>query len=353
MRLVTNVAVVLVLAIAGPAAAAHEEPLVAGAETTLWTILDDLRAAVDGLWTHPEDDPGDAGHDAHASEDAGASDEPSDDGAHDAPPTYRDDPLGAPLLSEAPTLVLKPARDAARGVPLVGGVADGLLGELLGDDRATEDADASAPLAPASAAPAPATDLPPEAQAAGVALAVVAAAGAAGAASGLGALGLEKLRRLGGLAGLALYTRLARTELLDHGVRDRIYAAIKERPGVTLQELAEAGGVGRTAAAYHLRVLGREGLVASRRDGRVRRFHANGHQLDAAEKLAALGHPSGRALADVVTAEPGLDQSTLAERLGLSSSLAHWHLKRLEAAGVVAKSRDGRKVRYYPTAAAQ
>lgn len=363
-------AVVMCIA-AAPVAAADATETVYDAEAQVfgafWYVYGSVVDTV-VAWTTWEDTE-ETSSDRDAAPDEPAPEEaPEDDRASEDPtPTYANDPLlgsagpGGPLVLEL--------RDTVAPVPVAGSAVGGLLADLGfrdADAAAPSDTPRAAPLAPAAATVAPATPVPEEATLAAAAVAAVAVAGAAGAATGFAPAWAEKvrrvfaaatgahgapLRRIGTFLGVALYTRLARTELLDHEVRDRIYAAVRDRPGVTLAELAALGGVGRTAASYHLRVLAREGMVASRRDGRVRRFHANGTALDSPARLAALGHPSGQALAAAVRAEPGQDQSSLATRLGMSPSLAHWHLKRLEEANVVQKVRDGRKVRYFPASA--
>ncbi len=45
---------------------------------------------------------------------------------------------------------------------------------------------------------------------------------------------------------------------------------------------------------------------------------------------------------------PALHQRALAQRLGLSNSTVAWHLKKLEAAGLVNRGEYGRKLVYYP-----
>ena len=115
-------------------------------------------------------------------------------------------------------------------------------------------------------------------------------------------------------------------------------------------DLARAADIPRNTAVYHLRRLEKEGLVSSVRQGRVRLYFAPGalERRENADALAALRHPTTRAIAAHIGSAPGLDQRALCEKTGLTPSLAHWHANRLEDAGVVQRQREGRHVRYYP-----
>ncbi|HUR67893.1 MAG TPA: winged helix-turn-helix transcriptional regulator, partial [Candidatus Thermoplasmatota archaeon] len=136
------------------------------------------------------------------------------------------------------------------------------------------------------------------------------------------------------------------------GTRERLLDAIRAQPGLAVADLAEAARVPRNTVTYHLRVLEREGLVSSTRQGRNRLFFAPGSlpQRASADALATLRHETTFAVAKAIGASPGVDQKALCAQIGLSPSLAHWHADRLVATGLIDKRREGRFVRYYPGA---
>lgn len=72
------------------------------------------------------------------------------------------------------------------------------------------------------------------------------------------------------------------------------------------------------------------------------------HERNAAEQLAALGHPARlRALRTLMGAGPdGASAGTLAAAAGLAPSAASFHLDRLRLAGVAGRRRAGREMRY-------
>jgi predicted transcriptional regulator len=136
--------------------------------------------------------------------------------------------------------------------------------------------------------------------------------------------------------------------------RARIYELILEDPGVHACALKQRSGLAWGTTVYHLQVLTRHGLVASERRGRtVHHFATGDPRVTSRGVLASLRHPTARAIAALVEAEPGLSQKEVCVRLGMSPSLGCWHLARLVASGAVTARRDGRAVRYAPPEAAR
>lgn len=273
------------------------------------------------------------------SETSRADDSPSSGGSRSSP-AYG----SLPRLVPVPALGHGAVPKVDLGLVGTGRILSPLLPPAPAPASAPAASQPSAVVAPAAAAtPAEEADALP----AGALVAVAAAASAAAPAL---PFGWERLRRFALVA--ALYTRIARERLLDHGSRDLLLSTIRERPGLAVADLAKATGTPRNTVTYHLRVLEREGLVSSTRNGRNRLFFAPGslEKRSSADALAALRHETSRAIAVEVGVQPGLDQQTLCQKFGLQPSLAHWHADRLVTSGIVEKRREGRRVRYYPGA---
>lgn len=157
----------------------------------------------------------------------------------------------------------------------------------------------------------------------------------------------------------ALYTRLAKSEVLDHPGREALQQRIGAEPGISYSELRRQSGMNTGAIVHHLRALERAGLVASRKEGAYRRFYPVG-----AAPAPALAPPPAPAPAHVrvavltpmqqrvmdVLREAPLTQGELAERLGLSQQGTSHHVKSLERAGHIEAEYDGRVWRYKPIA---
>lgn len=303
-------------------------------------------------------------HDAHHGSHDGATDA-------EAPPAEPDESWdghdGSPVTALPPLPVVDsalpdaPAPSFAKRVVSI--VTDALtsLGvdfflppeaEVLDFSAPSEPSTSTAPEATTASVGAPrsagAPSLPP---AFGVAVLAATTATALGWVAGAGSQIAPLWKRILGLIGVGAFTRLEREGLFEHDARDRLYALIRESPGASLQELVADIGAGRNAVTYHLRVLEREGFVTSRREGRRRLyFPAGATGVTAADSAvcAALAHETARAIAEGVAAAPGLDQQSLCRAVGVQPSLAHWHVERLEKAGLVERVKEGRRVRYFP-----
>ncbi|HEV8359415.1 MAG TPA: hypothetical protein VGR28_03060 [Candidatus Thermoplasmatota archaeon] len=190
----------------------------------------------------------------------------------------------------------------------------------------------------ASAAPAPA-------QAAEV------AAASAVAAAGAMALKLEPVRRALFLLALPLYSRLKRHELLENGVRERIFRSVEATPGLSIIQVCRAGKVGWGTAVYHLQRLERDRMIVSRRDGQYRRFFLNGQapSADAAPEARTMKHALAQRIAAFVQANPGCAQKDVCAALGIAPPLASKWLGRLLEAGLITSQREWKLVRYAPT----
>jgi predicted transcriptional regulator len=178
------------------------------------------------------------------------------------------------------------------------------------------------------------------------------AAGAAGGALLLGVLlySWPMLKWRFALLGAPLYARLKKDEVLENPLRDDILAHVQETPGISASELGRRVECGWGTLVYHLTVLERMHLVSSAREGRHKRFFAQG-RINYSDKGAVglLANPAARTILDAIRTAPGSIQKDLSERLNLSPGTVAWHVERLAAEGLVIKEDEGRTVRYYPS----
>lgn len=175
------------------------------------------------------------------------------------------------------------------------------------------------------------------------------AATAAGVAA-FAALGVA-VWKLGSGAGLTLFSRVAKSNALDHKTRAELYAFVKAQPGATPNDMVTAVGVGWSTVMYHLGVLESNQLVIAMKDGRYRRFFdresgrfSNGRK----HVVSALKNETTAAIAQLVRDAPGQVQRRLAERFGLAASSVHWHVSRLAEVDLVEKRRVGQRVELHP-----
>lgn len=174
---------------------------------------------------------------------------------------------------------------------------------------------------------------------------VVAVAGGLVLAAGLAALFWPALK----VAVAPLYSRISKDAVLAHGSRENIYRLVQEHPGIHAHEVAERLDLAWGTAIHHLRLLEQNGLLTAYRDGRYKRFFVVGDQrLQQKEAVGLLRNDTARRIVQAVAERPGLIQKDVCDALGVSSSLATWHLQRLAEAGLVIAQRRGRVVHYEP-----
>lgn len=183
----------------------------------------------------------------------------------------------------------------------------------------------------------------------------LALAAAAAGASALALFGASRALKLLGLgAVLPLYSHISDDELLDDENRARIFALIRDVPGISTKDVADRLGLAWGTVTHHLAKLEKRRMVVSKKYGKYRRFFVNGAmpQVEQKDTLAVLRVPATAEVAQFIQANPGWTQKHVSQALGVSSSTILWHVKRLEQVGVVSKVRDGKTVKYYSVDAA-
>lgn len=134
-----------------------------------------------------------------------------------------------------------------------------------------------------------------------------------------------------------LYSRIQRERLLEHPIRERLYAAVAAHPGVHIEELARLANTSRSTAVYHLHLMARHGHVTALGRGKTTHYYANNGRSDPddRERRALLASPRVRDLAVCIAENPGITRQALAAQVGIGASTVSWHLGRLMAQRLV------------------
>lgn len=140
-----------------------------------------------------------------------------------------------------------------------------------------------------------------------------------------------------------LYTRLARTELLDHETREAIHDHLEEQPGAHLRAIKRELGLAHGTLLHHLKMLEDQGLIRSVKDGMYRRFYLAGE-----EQVAEPTASTRDRVAGLIFEHPGITNEEIARRLETQPNRTHYHVSNLLDDGEIRRRRDGRKVRLYP-----
>jgi len=166
---------------------------------------------------------------------------------------------------------------------------------------------------------------------------------------------------LGGLAAFllgssvtlgVLYARLTTDDVLE-GLRKRIYEHIEHNPGDHLANITRTFGISSSSARHHLDVLEWSEMIVSHKAEKMRHYYPNrnGYRIYASgtgykEVLAALRNPTAREMVRYLIGNERANQAAVAAALGLHASTVNWHAKRLIAAGIVARAREGKDIHY-------
>ncbi|MGA1873893.1 MAG: VWA domain-containing protein [Thermoplasmatota archaeon] len=140
------------------------------------------------------------------------------------------------------------------------------------------------------------------------------------------------------------YSRIRREDLLNQENRKRIYDHIMNNPGEHFRGLQRAVDLEVGVLSHHLNVLEKEQLIVSEQDGNNRRFWAAGVKHDT-DKVR-LSRIQENILKEIHK-EPGITQSQIAKRMGVSRKVVFYHVKFLRNSGVVREEKDRRHSYYY------
>lgn len=132
---------------------------------------------------------------------------------------------------------------------------------------------------------------------------------------------------LGSFAG-ALYTRIARSSVLENPARQRALDHLQQFPGTHFRDLQRAMGWGWGTLHYHLAVLRKANLIVIERAGKHALAYPRAMVIGGPELRLTLRGQASRVY-DALD-QDGATQSELVEQLGLSRQLVAHHLARLE-----------------------
>lgn len=137
-----------------------------------------------------------------------------------------------------------------------------------------------------------------------------------------------------------LFSRVTGPALLDHPVRSRLYEAIEARPGIHMQQLADATGHPRQTAEHHIRKLVGSGLVQVKaQNGYNCIYPARGVDRHVVATLPYLKAKGARKVFALIGREPGTTGAEVAQRCGISPSTVNYHVGKLRGAGLVEAER--------------
>ncbi|MCA1813984.1 MAG: helix-turn-helix domain-containing protein [Halobacteriales archaeon] len=145
------------------------------------------------------------------------------------------------------------------------------------------------------------------------------------------------------------YARIEGEQVLQHETRGDMLRLLNAQPGLSLGEVGARVGLARGPTQWHLDKLERNGYLTRVRHGGETLFFPRALPPAQTRSLAALRHPSRRALLELASRAQGLRPSQAARELGLQPPTIRHHARELLDLGLLAQHGDERAVRYVPT----
>ena len=132
---------------------------------------------------------------------------------------------------------------------------------------------------------------------------------------------------------------------LELAIRRRLYAVVKEYPGIHVREAARQLGTSMALVEYHLALLREHGLVSvSKVDGYARLYPTDSPAPSPGEReqVGLLRQRLPLRITLTLLDDGAAKHKDLAESLDLGKSTLSFHLRKLEAAGLVGRDAEGR-----------
>lgn len=146
-----------------------------------------------------------------------------------------------------------------------------------------------------------------------------------------------------------------RENLLELDNRRQIYECLQAFPGLHLREIARQVDMDPNHAKYHLQYLEKHGLASSQEDDGYWRFWPKEDGAAGArdvlgredkEALAFLRRPVPFRVIWILLNEETLSQQALLEHVDVSQSTLHYHLSKMESAGIISSRKPTRERLY-------
>lgn len=158
----------------------------------------------------------------------------------------------------------------------------------------------------------------------------------------LGGTEIGKYKLLGFV--IPLYSKLTKKMVLDHETRGMIRGYIIANPGDHFTSIKKQIGLKNGTLAYHLKILERENIIKSKRDGVFKRFYPTNVKIS-----PEMIHMSKQeVILNSIIENPGISRKEMALQIGLSRQVINYHAKGLIQAGLVRSEKYGKKIQYYP-----
>lgn len=141
-----------------------------------------------------------------------------------------------------------------------------------------------------------------------------------------------------------MYAQRDERSVFMNNTRHLVFLRVAENPGASIQDIATMLGISHPTAAYHLKILERNGLIVPMRDGNRARYFKRSEALSQEQQrlVAANRSERTRQILEIVANKPMIHRKELARLLSVPRTTVNWHVDRLVQMGLLAERRSGR-----------
>ncbi len=132
----------------------------------------------------------------------------------------------------------------------------------------------------------------------------------------------------------------------DSEIRSKIYNYIEKNPGAHLRMITRELQLGMGATQHHLDVLEKSGKIRSKRINVYRHYYSMSVLEVEQHILAFLRQETARDILVYLLEHPRSTQSDIVKFKGFSAPTISWHMSRLEDAGLITSTKEGRTTKY-------
>ena len=148
---------------------------------------------------------------------------------------------------------------------------------------------------------------------------------------------------------IPLYSRLQKDTLADEPTRQKLLKRIYSEPGANFTELKDGLGLHNGTLAHHIHILENHQMITSQKSGRQRLFFPFGSTNKARIRTLLITNETQKEIIEIVKDNPGITQSMISQRLGVSRQKINYHVNSLVANSILNLEKQGRITRLYPT----
>jgi uncharacterized repeat protein (TIGR01451 family) len=140
-----------------------------------------------------------------------------------------------------------------------------------------------------------------------------------------------------------LFSRLTKKEVLNNETRGMIRGYVTANPGDHFNAIKAALNLKNGTLAHHLRILEREKIVKSAKDGKFRRFFPAGMKISDRAYLTKIE----KLIMSIVRETPGITRKDIAGRLGMSRPAVSYHINKLKKSRKIRTEKRGMSLKHY------